>query len=49
MNKFNLAFDDFKKFGDYSEPNTLTCQWRYKGYILEFCGDDPYYTLRKED
>jgi len=49
LNKFNLNFDDFKKFGDYYEPNELTCQWQYKGYILEYCGDDPYYTLRKEE
>lgn len=46
--KFGLEFDDFMKKGTRTDPDELTMEWRYEGYVLSFHGDDPYYKLEKE-
>lgn len=46
--KFNLDFMDFKKHGVKVEPDELSMEWHYNGYVLSFHGDDPFYKLRKE-
>ena len=46
--KFGLEFDDFINKGTRSDPDELTMEWRYKGYVLSFHGDDPFYKLDKD-
>lgn len=46
--KFGLEFRDFFVKGVRSDPDELTAEYRYKGYVLSFHGDDPFYKLEKE-
>ena len=46
--KFDLNFDDFIEKGVRSEPDELSIEWRYKGYVLSFHGDDPFHKLEKD-
>ncbi len=46
--KFDLNFGDFFKEGIRTEVDELCTQYRYKGYVLEFNGDDPYYLLYED-
>jgi len=45
--KYNLDFNDFKKHGVLHEPDNLTMILEYKGFCLEYHGDDPVFKLSK--
>lgn len=46
--KFDLELNDFIKKGMRSDSDELVVEYRYKGYVLSFHGDDPFYKLEKE-
>ena len=44
--KYNLHSDDFYPSTPIKLNDGMTLQWHYKGYILEYSGDDPFYILK---
>lgn len=49
IEKFGITFMDFMERGTRSYPDELTLEWRYKGYVLSFHGDDPFYKLELDE
>lgn len=43
--KIGISLSEFKENGILIEPDELTMQWYYQGYVLEYSGDDPYYRV----